>query len=72
MGQRTIAPIRYSNILTGLDLSGLLKARMRITSDAVKRTPAQSGSEGKSRMRAMAEPSISARSVLMMAISERA
>ena len=60
----------YSNNLTGLDLSGLSNARTNMTSEAVSKTPAQSGSDGNRSTRAMAEPSISAKSVLMMATSE--
>ena len=47
------------------------KARIKRTSKEVRRTPAQRGSFGKSRLRAIADPMSSARSVLMMAISEQ-
>lgn len=70
--QRTRLAIKYSNILTGRPRSGSPRARRNITSNAVMRTPAHSGKEGNSKQRAMAEPKSSARSVEIMAISERA
>ena len=56
---------------TGRLWSGSAKARIKRTSKEVRRTPAQRGSFGKSRLRAIADPRSSAKSVLMMPISEQ-
>lgn len=64
--------MQSSNTRTGLPAMGSRSASSTKTSDAVRRTPPQSGSFGKSMQSAMADPSSSARSVLMMAISESA
>lgn len=56
---------------TGRLRSGSAKARIKRTSKEVRRTPAQRGSFGKSRLRAIADPMSSAKSVLMIAISEQ-
>ena len=47
------------------------KARIKRTSKDVKRTPAQRGSFGRSRLRAIADPMGSAKSVLMIATYEQ-
>lgn len=56
---------------TGRPPNGLPRARSNNTSEAVRRTPAHRGRRGNNRQSAMADPSNSARSVLMIAISER-
>jgi hypothetical protein len=66
----TRIPINNSKDRTGRPWSGSAKARTKRTSHDVRRTPPQIGSLGKSRLRAIAEPRSSAKSVLMMAISE--
>ena len=69
MKVRTKTPMRNSKDRTGRPWRGSENARIKRTSKAVRRTPAQRGSFGKSRLRAMADPRSSAKSVLMMAIS---
>lgn len=63
--------IRSSNIRTGLPRRGSPNPRMINTSKAVNSTPCQSSSFGKSIHRAMADPSNSARSVAMIATSDK-
>ena len=65
-------PIMSSKDRTGLPWRGSAKARIKRTSKEVRRTPAQRGSLGNKRLRAIADPSSSARSVLIMATSESA
>ena len=60
-----------SKSLCGRPGVGLQKASMRNTSEAVIRTPAHNGKEGKRSEMAVAEPRSSAKSVLIMAISQR-
>lgn len=67
----TIAEMSHSNSLTGRRRRGSPTNKIMKTSQAVIRTPAHRGSFGNSMTRAIAEPRSSARSVLMMAISER-
>ena len=67
-----MAAMAISNALTGFPPRGSLRAKRTSTSEAVMRTPAHKGSFGKRRQRAIADPSSSARSVAMMAISDRA
>ena len=69
--RHTIAAISNSNILNGRLRKGSPMPRMRMTSNAVMRTPCQSSNLGKSKQRAMAEPNSSAKSVAIMATSER-
>jgi hypothetical protein len=68
---RTKIPMTNSKDRTGRPWIGSAKARIKRTSKAVKRTPAQRGSLGKSKLSAIADPRSSAKSVLMMAISEK-
>jgi hypothetical protein len=67
----TNIPIMNSKDRTGRPRRGSENARIRRTSNAVRRTPAQRGSFGKIRLRAIADPRSSAKSVLMMAISAK-
>lgn len=68
----TKAAIMPSNNLTGLLFNGLSRARINMTSVAVNKTVDHRGSVGNRRTSAIADPSISAKSVHMMAISARA
>ena len=67
----TIAAISNSKILTGRPRNGSPMPRIRITSNAVMRTPCHNSNLGKSKQRAMAEPNSSAKSVAMIATSAR-
>ena len=60
-----------SNSFTGLLFNGFSMARSSITSVAVNKTVDHSGNLGNRRTSAIADPSISAKSVQMMAISAR-
>lgn len=68
----TSAAINHSKNFTGLPLSGSPNARINSTSHHVNNTPAHKGNLGIIMQRAIADPSSSARSVLMMAISASA
>jgi hypothetical protein len=67
--KRARPAISISKILTGLFLKGSPTNNMTSTSDAVINTAAQSGTFGNSMTIAIADPSISARSVQIIAIS---
>lgn len=67
----TSAAMTPSNSFTGLLFSGFSMARSNMTSVAVSKTVDHNGSAGNRRTSAIADPSISAKSVQMMAISER-
>jgi hypothetical protein len=73
MNGLTSPMIVNSNILTGRPWprEGPVKNKNIKTSAAVSTTPAQRGSLGIKRQNPMAEPSNSARSVEMMAISDK-
>jgi hypothetical protein len=64
-------PMRNSKLLTGLLRKGSLRSNKKSTSVAVSRTAVQSGMLGNSRTMAIADPSNSARSVLIIATSDR-